>query len=87
MTRFETSADGPKATSTKITDVQGVLVEEVLSDTEQEDSTQPDTSEVTIEEVIDTEGKRFRTTGIIDPGPNMALSFLNKICCIRIHLT
>lgn len=63
VTRFEASPDGPKATSTKVTDVQGVLVEEVLSEPEQEESSVPDTSEVTIEEVIDTEGKSYCTIG------------------------
>lgn len=63
VTRFEASPDGPKATSTKVTDVQGVLVEEVLSEPELEESTVPDTSEVTIEEVIDTEGKLYCTIG------------------------
>lgn len=54
MTRFESSPDGPKSTSTKITDIEGVLVEEVLSEPEQEQQTQQ--HDVFIEEVLETEG-------------------------------
>lgn len=55
MTRFETTGDGIKSTSTKVSEVGGVLVEEVLSETEQEKPvTQTD---VVIEEVLESEGK------------------------------
>lgn len=55
VTRFETTADGIKSTNTKVSDVEGVLVEEVLSEPEQEKpATQTD---VVIEEVLETEGK------------------------------
>lgn len=55
MTKFETTADGIKSTSTKVSDVEGVLVEEFLSESEQEKLvTQTD---VVIEEVLETEGK------------------------------
>lgn len=36
VTRFESSDDGIKSTTSKIADVDGVLIEEVLSETEQE---------------------------------------------------
>lgn len=56
VTRFESSADGIKSTTSKIADVEGVLIEEVLSEPEQEQvSPQRD---VIIEEVID-EGEQF----------------------------
>lgn len=56
VTRFESSSDGIKSTTSKIADVEGVLIEEVLSEPEQEkESPQGD---VTIEEVKETEGKR-----------------------------
>lgn len=55
MTRFESSADGIKSTTSKIADVEGVLIEEVLSEPELEkESPQGD---VTIEEIKETEGK------------------------------
>lgn len=53
MTRFESSPDGIKSTTSKIADVEGVLIEEVLSEPEQEKkSTQQD---VVIEEIQDGE--------------------------------
>lgn len=55
VTRFESSADGIKSTTSKIADVEGVLIEEVLSEPEQEKETPQ--SDVVIEEVKETEGK------------------------------
>lgn len=55
VTRFESSSDGIKSTTSKIADVGGVLIEEVLSEPEQEkDSPQGD---VVIEEITEYEGK------------------------------
>lgn len=56
MTRFESSEDGIKSTTSKIADIEGVLVEEVLSEPEQEKKT-PQT-DVVIEEVPE-DGKIF----------------------------
>ncbi|XP_031619546.1 titin-like isoform X3 [Contarinia nasturtii] len=53
VTRFESSADGIKSTTSKIADVEGVLIEEVLSEPEQEKVVQQ--GDVFIEEVRDTE--------------------------------
>lgn len=58
MTRFESSADGIKSTTSKIADVEGVLIEEVLSEPEQEKES-PRIDDVTIEEVKDTDGEIF----------------------------
>lgn len=54
VTRFETSADGIKSTTSKIADVEGVLIEEVLSEPEQEKESRQ--GDVVIEEV--QEGER-----------------------------
>lgn len=56
VTRFESSSDGIKSTTSKIADVEGVLIEEVLSEPEQEKESAP--QDVTIEEVF--EGKKYR---------------------------
>lgn len=67
MTRFESTSDGIKSTSTKVSDVDGVLVEEVLSEPEQEKPTEQ--TDVVIEEVYEPDGKqlsnRFKTTQVI----------------------
>lgn len=55
VTRFESSPDGIKSTTSKIADVEGVLIEEVLSETEQEKETPQ--GDVIIEEIKETEGK------------------------------
>lgn len=55
VTRFESSPDGIKSTTSKIADVEGVLIEEVLSEPEQEKETPQ--SDVVIEEITETEGK------------------------------
>lgn len=55
MTRFETTGDGIKTTSTKVSDIEGVLVEEVLSEPEQEKPVSQ--TDVVIEEVLETEGR------------------------------
>lgn len=49
MTRFESSEDGIKSTTSKIDDIEGVLVEEVLSEPEREKEIPH--GDVTIEEV------------------------------------
>lgn len=51
VTRFESSSDGIKSTTSKIADVEGVLIEEVLSEPEQEKEAPQ--FDVTIEEVKD----------------------------------
>lgn len=51
ITRFESSDDGIKSTTSKIADVDGVLVEEVLSEPEQE--REKPQGDVVIEEVRD----------------------------------
>lgn len=57
VTRFETTSDGIKTTNTKVSDIEGVLVEEVLSEPEQE---KPNVhTDVVIEEVDELEGKRL----------------------------
>lgn len=56
MTRFESSEDGIKSTTSKIADVEGVLIEEVLSEPEQERG--KPLGDVTIEEVRE-EGENF----------------------------
>lgn len=56
MTRFESSEDGIKSTTSKIADVEGVLIEEVLSEPEQEKGIPH--GDVTIEEVRE-EGEIF----------------------------
>lgn len=56
MTRFESSEDGIKSTTSKIADVEGVLIEEVLSEPEREKETPK--GDVTIEEVRE-EGEIF----------------------------
>lgn len=58
MTRFESSDDGIKSTTSKIADVEGVLIEEVLSEPEREKEVPQ--SDVTIEEV--REGEIFSPT-------------------------
>lgn len=57
VTRFETSTDGIKTTTSKIADVEGVLIEEVLSETEQDKEKETPQGDVTIEEVKEIEGK------------------------------
>lgn len=57
MTRFESSPDGIKSTTSKIADVEGVLIEEVLSEPEQEKELPQ--GDVIIEEVQETEGKGY----------------------------
>lgn len=54
VTRFESSDDGIKSTTSKIADVDGVLIEEVLSEPEQE--IEKPQGDVVIEEVHE-EGK------------------------------
>lgn len=49
VTRFESSEDGIKSTTSKIDDIEGVLVEEVLSEPEREKD-KPH-GDVTIEEI------------------------------------
>lgn len=53
VTRFESSPDGIKSTTSKIADVEGVLIEEVLSEPEQEKERHH--GEVVIEEVQEGE--------------------------------
>lgn len=55
VTRFESSPDGIKTTNTKIVDLDGVLVEEVLSEPEQEKPIEQ--GDVLIEEVVEPIGK------------------------------
>lgn len=55
VTRFESSSDGIKSTTSKIADVEGVLIEEVLSEPEHEKETPQ--FDVTIEEVKDIDGE------------------------------
>lgn len=57
MTRFETSPDGIKSTTSKIADVEGVLIEEVLSEPEQEAEIRK--GDVVIEEVREDGEKYF----------------------------
>lgn len=57
ITTFESSADGIKSTSKKVTQSENVVVEEVLSEPEQEK--EANTSNVEIEEVEDDEGKFY----------------------------
>lgn len=57
MTRFESSEDGIKSTTSKIADVEGVLIEEVLSEPEQQEKGLPQ-GDVTIEEIRE-EGENF----------------------------
>lgn len=56
VTRFASSEDGIKSTTSKIADVEGVLIEEVLSEPEQEKGLPQ--GDVTIEEFHD-EGEIF----------------------------
>lgn len=59
MTRFESSDDGIKSTTSKIADIDGVLVEEVLSEPEQENVKLQ--GDVVIEEVREEGENKFFT--------------------------
>lgn len=63
VTRFESSDDGIKSTTSKIADVDGVLVEEVLSEPEQEK--EKPQGDVVIEEVREEGESNFSLVIVI----------------------
>lgn len=62
VTRFESSEDGIKSTTSKIDDIEGVLVEEVLSEPEREKELPH--GDVTIEEIPE-EGELYYSPNIV----------------------
>lgn len=81
VTRFETSDDGIKSTTSKIADVDGVLIEEVLSEPEQEK--EKPQGDVVIEEVQE-EGENLIFHNILNQFQPFSNAKLQENSCLLI---